>query len=132
LSKDETAQITGYFRCEMKMVQAISMLKGTGAIRLWRKKWLRPGEDFPDEWPCRIFSALGIRLDADPTAAEPLSARVRVELHASCGSCRVDTCSGWAGRAAGGAQGLASENASMRERAIRIVVWQETWGRSNS
>jgi len=128
LSKDETAQITGYFRCEMKMVQAISMLKGTGAIQALEEEVLRPGEDFSQMNGLVASFQLWDRLGADPTAAEPLVRALESN------STQVADRAEWILVQAGPGvlpevrKALASENASMRERAIRIVVWQGDMG----
>ncbi len=46
LSPEEIAAITGSFRCQMKMVQAISMLHDAAATSALEEKAFRPGKDF--------------------------------------------------------------------------------------
>jgi len=60
LSKDETAQDHRLLPLRDEDGQAISMLKGTGAIQALEEEVASARRRFfPDEWPCRIFSALG-------------------------------------------------------------------------
>jgi glycerophosphoryl diester phosphodiesterase len=46
LTEPEIAQITWYFRCQIKMVQAISMLKGPGAMQALEELAFIHREDF--------------------------------------------------------------------------------------
>ena len=124
LSKEETAQITGYFRCEMKMVQAISMLKGTGAIQALEEEILLPDEDFSQMNGLVASFQLWDRLSADPVALE----HVAQALQSS--STLVADRAEWILVQAGPTvlpevrKALDSDNGSARERAIRIVAWQ--------
>lgn len=124
LSKEETAQITGYFRCEMKMVQAISMLKGTDAIQALEEEAFRPGEDFSQMNGLVASFQLSDRIGADPAASKPVVSALQ------SASTQVADRAEWILVQAGPAvlpevrKVLSSENASMRERAIRIVAWQ--------
>jgi glycerophosphoryl diester phosphodiesterase len=128
LSKDETAQITGYFRCEMKMVQAISMLKGAGAIQALEEEVLRPGEDFSQMNRLVASFQLWDRIGTDPSAAEPLVRALQSE------STQVADRAEWILVQAGPGvlpevrKALDSEQPSARERAIRIVAWQGDTG----
>ena len=124
LSKEETAQITGYFRCEMKMVQAISMLKGTGAIQALEEEVLLPDEDFSQMNGLVASFQLWDRLGTDPAAAEPVVQALQSP------STQVADRAEWILVQAGPAvlpevrKALGSDNGSLRERAIRILAWQ--------
>jgi glycerophosphoryl diester phosphodiesterase len=124
LSKEETEQITGYFRCEMKMVQAISMLKGFGAIQALEVETFRAGEDFSQNNGLVAAFQLWDRIGADPAAAEPVVRALQSD------STQVADRAEWILVQAGPAvlpevrKVLRSENASLQERAIRIVAWQ--------
>jgi len=124
LSKEETAQITGYFRCEMKMVQAISMLNGPSAIQALEEEVLLPDEDFSQMNGLVASFQLWDRLSTDPAAAEPVVQALK------SGSTLVADRAEWILVQAGPAvlpevrKALDSDNGSARERAIRIVAWQ--------
>ena len=124
LSKEETEQITGYFRCEMKMVQAISMLKGIGATQALEEEVLLPEEDFSQMNGLVASFQLWDRLSTDPIAVQSL-------VHAlQSGSTLVADRAEWILVQAGPAvlpevrKALDSDKGSARERAIRIVAWQ--------
>jgi glycerophosphoryl diester phosphodiesterase/HEAT repeat protein len=124
LSKEETAQITGYFRCEMKMVQAISMLKGISATQALEEEVLLPEEDFSQMSGLVASFQLWDRLSTDPAAAEPIVQALQSN------STQVADRAEWILVQAGPAvlpevrKVLDSNNGSARERAIRIVAWQ--------
>jgi glycerophosphoryl diester phosphodiesterase len=46
LTQVEADEIMGRFRCQMKMVQAISMLKGAGGLHALEEQAFRPGDDW--------------------------------------------------------------------------------------
>ena len=45
LTADEIAKVMGYYRCQMKLLQAISMLDGRTAMRALEEQAFCPGED---------------------------------------------------------------------------------------
>ena len=128
LSKEETVQITGYFRCEMKMVQAISMLNGPGAIQPLEEEVFLPDEDFSQMNGLVASFQLWDRLGADPAAAVPVVQALQSP------STQVADRAEWILAQAGPAvlpevrKALDSNNGSVRERAIRIVAWQRDTG----
>jgi len=121
LTQAETDEIMGYFRCQMKMVQALSMLKGAGAIQELEELAFRPGDDSAQfdsiVAAFQLWDRIGV--DALPAVQALGSNDVQVANRAE-----------WMLVQAGPAvlpevrKALRSENAAVRERAIRIVAWQ--------
>jgi glycerophosphoryl diester phosphodiesterase len=121
LTPSQIVQITGYFRCEMKIVQGISMLKGPEVMKILEDLAFRPGQDFTEMNSIVAAFQLWDRIGTDPAAAVQ-----------SLGSDDF----GVANRAEwmlvqAGPQvlpqvrvALQSTNPAARERAIRIVAWQ--------
>jgi glycerophosphoryl diester phosphodiesterase/HEAT repeat protein len=125
LTPAEIAVVMGYYRCQMKEIQAISMLYGPMTMQALEEQAFRPGEDFSQMngvvaafqlWgragsdPQRAMQALGA---ADPKVADKAEwvlvkggpsvlPQVREALH--------------------------NQNAAVRERAIQIVAWQGDGG----
>jgi glycerophosphoryl diester phosphodiesterase/HEAT repeat protein len=121
LSPSEIATVTGSFRCQMKLVQAISMLKGEVPTQTLEEQAFRAGEDFSQMNGIVAAFQLWDRIRADPARAlEALgSSDARVADHAE-----------WMLVQGGPAvlkdvrNALGSSNRAVRERAIRIVAWQ--------
>jgi glycerophosphoryl diester phosphodiesterase/HEAT repeat protein len=121
LSADESARIMGYYRCQMKLVQAISMLDGAPAIRALEEQAFRPGEDFAQMNGVVAAFQLWDRIGDDPgPAVEALAAQ---DVH-------VADKAEWMLVQAGPAvlprvrEALLSQNVEVRRRAIRILAWQ--------
>jgi HEAT repeat protein len=121
LSADEIARIMGYYRCQMKLVQAISMLDGAPAIRALEEQAFRPGEDFAQMNGVVAAFQLWDRIGDDPgPAVEALAAQ---DVH-------VADKAEWMLVQAGPAvlprvrEALLSQNVEVRRRAIRILAWQ--------
>jgi glycerophosphoryl diester phosphodiesterase/HEAT repeat protein len=121
LTQSEIDEITGRFRCQMKMVQALSILKGPGAIQVLEELAFQPGEGFTQFDSMVAGFKLWDRIGAE---AQPA-----VEALGSSDSQMADRTE-WMLVQAGQAvlpdvrKALGSENPSVRERAIRIVAWQ--------
>jgi HEAT repeat protein len=123
LTDAEAARITGYFKAQIKMVQAMAMLRGPEATLALEEQAFRPtaGEDFSMENDIVSTFELWDRIGADPQPA--------VQALASSDS-EVANRTEWMLIQAGPAvlpevrKALASENAAVRERAIQIVAWQ--------
>jgi glycerophosphoryl diester phosphodiesterase/HEAT repeat protein len=123
LSAEEIATITGYFRCQMKMVQAISQLKGSEAIRSLEEEAFRPGDDFSQMNGVvagfQLWDRLAENEDGSQTAIEALSST----------SATIADRAEWMLIQAGVGVlprvrlALDSENSSVRERAMHIVAW---------
>jgi len=121
LTQPEIDEITGRFRSQMKMLQALSMLKGPEATQVLEELAFQPGEGFTQ------FDSVvaGFKLwDRIGSQAQPA-----VEALGSSDSQMADRTE-WMLVQAGPAvlpdvrTALGSANPSVRERAIRIVAWQ--------
>ncbi|MGB7191347.1 MAG: glycerophosphodiester phosphodiesterase family protein [Acidobacteriaceae bacterium] len=125
LTQAEIKTIMGYYRCQMEMMRAISMLKGPETTRALEEQAFRAGEDFSQMNGVVAAFQLWDRIAADPEPA------VR-ELSAS--DVKVADKAEWMLVQAGpgvlpevrGA--LDSENQMVRARAIRIVAWRGDTG----
>jgi glycerophosphoryl diester phosphodiesterase len=122
---EEIAAITTSFRCQMKMIQALSMLKGREADQKIEELAFQPGSDFTQINAAVAAFQLWDRIGSDPQAA--------VQALGS-GDPGVADRAEWILVKAGPAvlpgvrQALASENRAVRERAIQIVAWQGDTG----
>ncbi len=121
LTQAETDEIMGYFRCQMKMVQAMSMLKGARAMEALEELAFRPGEDSAEfdsiVAAFQLWDRIG--LNALPAVQALGSNDVQVQNRAE-----------WM-LVQGGPnvlpdvrKALRNENKDLRNRAIRIVAWQ--------
>jgi glycerophosphoryl diester phosphodiesterase/HEAT repeat protein len=125
LTQAETDEITGRFRCQMKMVQALSMLKGPGAIQVLEELAFQSGEGFTQFDSMVAGFKLWDRIGAE---AQPA-----VEALGSSDSQMADRTE-WMLVQAGQAvlpdvrKALGSDKSSVRERAIRIAAWQGDTG----
>jgi glycerophosphoryl diester phosphodiesterase len=121
LMQPEIDQIMGYFRCQMKMVQAIAMLKGADAIEALEEQAFRPEEDFSQTNGLVAGFQLWDRIGLNPLPA--------VQALQSDSS-RVADRAEWILVEGGSTvlpevrKVLTSENGEVRQRAIRIVAWQ--------
>ena len=121
LTQPEIDEITGYFRCEMKMIQAISTLKDSAAMQTLEELALHPSKPFT------VMNGLvaGFQLwdrigaDAQPAVQALASTDISVANRAE-----------WILIHAGPAvlpnvrTALRSDNDAVRHSAIRIVAWQ--------
>jgi glycerophosphoryl diester phosphodiesterase len=115
--------ITGHFKCQIKMMDAIALLKGPGAMTALEEQAFHPtqGEDFSLEDDMVGSFQLWDRISVDPRPA--------VKALGSSDS-RVADRTEWMLIQAGPAvlpeirKALASDDAEIRDRAIRIVAWQ--------
>jgi len=121
LTQPEIDEITGRFRSQMKMLQALSMLKGPGATQALEELAFAPGEGFTQFDSMIAGFKLWDRIGAE---AQPA-----IEALGSSDSQMADRTE-WMLVQAGPAvlpdvrKALGSETMSVRERAIRIVAWQ--------
>jgi glycerophosphoryl diester phosphodiesterase len=121
LTQAQIDQVMGYYRCQMKEMQAISMLHSAVATQALEEQVFRPGEDFSQMNGVVAAFQMWDRVGADPKpAVQALGAL----------DPKVADKSEWmlvqAGPSALPAvrQALDSQNSAIRERAIRIVGWQ--------
>jgi glycerophosphoryl diester phosphodiesterase/HEAT repeat protein len=121
LTPSEIDRVVGDFRCQMKMVQAISMLKGDGVIESLEELAFGPIEGFSLENGMLAAFELWDRVGLDP--------RTAVKALASSDSQIADRAE-WI-LVQGGPSVLAevrvalqNDNPTVRTRAIRIIAWQ--------
>jgi HEAT repeat protein len=120
LTQPQIDEITGHFRCEMKMIQALSMLKGPGAMQVLEELSLRPSKEFTAMNGLVAGFQLWDRIgaDAQPAVQALASADISVANRAE-----------WILIHAGPAVlpdvriALGSDDDTIRQRAIRIVAW---------
>jgi glycerophosphoryl diester phosphodiesterase len=111
----------GYYRCQMKLLQAISMLDGAPAIRALEEQAFRPGEDFAQMNGVVAAFQLWGRIGDDPRPA--VQALAAQDVH-------VADKAEWMLVQAGPAvlpqlrEALLSQNMEVRRRAIRILAWR--------
>ena len=123
LKQAEIDEIMGYFKSQMKMMQAISMLKGAEANQALERQVFRlgAGEDFAQMNGLVAAFQLWDRIGS---GAQPA-----VQALGSTDSTMADRAE-WMLIQGGPAvlpdvrKALGSENAAVRERSIRIVAWQ--------
>jgi HEAT repeat protein len=121
LSDEEIVEIRGYIRCEMKMLEAISILKGPTATRTLEELALRHNVQFAEMTPLISSFQLWDRVGADPLPAvkalgsKDVAIADRAEWILIHGGPNVlpDV------RLA-----LKSDDVAVRDKAIRIVAWQ--------
>lgn len=120
-TQPEINQILAYYRCEMEMLRAISMLRGNEATQQLLAQALHPDPQFLQPGDTVAGFQLWDRIGANPAPA--LQA-----LGSTDG--QVADRAEWMLVKAGAdvlpqvRKALESENSSIRERAIRIVAWQ--------
>lgn len=120
-SQDEIDRVMGYYRCQVKMLQAISMVDGATATQALEEQAFRPGEDFSQMNAVIAAFQLWDRIGRNPLPAiQALGADdVRVADKAE-----------WILIQAGPEvlpavrDALGSENAAVRQRAIQVEGWQ--------
>jgi glycerophosphoryl diester phosphodiesterase/HEAT repeat protein len=121
LKPEEIDEIRGYIQCEMKMVEAISMLKGAETIDALEELALRPNVQFAEMSPLISGFQLWDRIGVD--------ARPAVQALGSNDASIADRAE-WMLIQGGPAvlpdvrKALGSENEIVRRRSIRVVAWQ--------
>jgi glycerophosphoryl diester phosphodiesterase len=124
LTSGEIATITGYYRCQMKMVQALAMLKGPDIARALEEEAFRPGDDFSQMNGVVAGFQLWERLAEDGD-----STRVAIESLGSRSATVADRAE-WMLIQAGPSVlpqvrvALGSSKPTIRERAMHIVAMQ--------
>jgi glycerophosphoryl diester phosphodiesterase len=121
LTPAEIAVVMGYYRCQMKEVQAISMLRGPMAMQALEEQAFRPGEDFSQMNGVVAAFQLWGRVGSDPHlavqalgAADPKVADKAEWMLVKGGPSVLPEVR----------DALGSQKAAVRERAIQIVAWQ--------
>jgi glycerophosphoryl diester phosphodiesterase len=121
LTQSEIDVVMGYYRCQMKELEAISMLHGPAAMRALEEQAFRSGEDFSQMNGVVAAFQMWSRIGRDPrSAVEALGAA----------DPKVADKAEWI-LVQGGPpvlpavrEALDGQNSVVRERAIRIVAWQ--------
>jgi glycerophosphoryl diester phosphodiesterase len=121
LTQAETDEIVGHFRCQMKMVQAISMLRGAGAVQALEEQAFWPGDDSAQFDGIVSAFQLWDRIGANTQLAVQALGSTDTQL-----ADRTEWLLVQAGPIVlpGVRKALSSQDAATRERAIRIVAWQ--------
>ena len=121
LTQAEMDEIMGHFKCQMKMLQAISMLKGAGAMQILEEQAFRPGDDSAQFDAIVSAFQLWDRIGADTQPA--------IQALGSTDTQLADRAQ-WLLVQAGPVvlpdvrKVLSSQDPATRERAIQIVAWQ--------
>jgi glycerophosphoryl diester phosphodiesterase len=125
LTADEIARVMGYYRCQMKLLQAISMLDGKAAMRALEEQAFRPGEDFAQMNGVVAAFQLWDRIGDDPRPA--VQALAAQDVHVAD---KAEWMLIQAGPLVlpGVREALLSQDLEVRQRAIRIVAWQGDLG----
>ena len=102
LSPSEIAQIISYYRCQMKMMQAIAMLSGTPALQALEEQAFRPGEDLSQmNGVVAAFQLLGAHCRRSAACGPGFRRKGR----SCCRQSGVDAAKGGSGGFAGSARG---------------------------
>jgi glycerophosphoryl diester phosphodiesterase len=121
LTQAETDHITGYFRCQMKMIQALASLKIPGATQMLEAQAFRPGNDSAQFDAIVSTFQLWDRISADAQIAALALGSADTQLADRTEWMLVQAGLGVLPEVR---RALHSENAAVRERAIHIVAWQ--------
>jgi glycerophosphoryl diester phosphodiesterase len=121
LAQPEIDQIMEYFGCQMKMVQALSMLNGPDAMRALEEQAFRPGDDFAQMnglvASFQLWDRIGVdampAIEAMGSGSEQIADRAEWILVQGGPGVLPDV-----------RKSLGSDNAELRRRAIRVVAWQ--------
>jgi glycerophosphoryl diester phosphodiesterase len=129
LTQAEINVVMGYYRCQMKEVQAISMLHNPEATEALEEQAFRPGQDFSQMNGVVAAFQLWDRVGADPRPA--------VQALGAADSNVADKAE-WMLVQGGPSvlpavrEALCSQNERVRARAIQIVAWQGDLGSMQS
>jgi glycerophosphoryl diester phosphodiesterase len=121
LTRAASDDILGHFRCEMKMMQALAMLRGAGAMQALEEQAFRPGNDSAKFNPIVAAFQLWDRIGADPQSAVEALGSPDPQVSDRAEWMLVQ---GGPGVLPSVRTALRSENNTVRQRAIRIVAWQ--------
>jgi hypothetical protein len=129
LTAAEIARIVGFYRSQVKMVEAIAMLQGEDETQVLEQLAFRPGKDFAEMNGILAAFNLWDRIGTDPQPA--IEALGSSDVH-------VADRAEWM-LVQGGApvlpavrSALSSRNPQVRERAIQILAWKGDAGALNA
>jgi glycerophosphoryl diester phosphodiesterase/HEAT repeat protein len=121
LTQAEIQEVMGYYRCQMKEVQAIAMLHSRGAAQALEDEAFRPGEDFSQMNAVVAAFQLWGRIGADP---EPAIRALRAADHGVADKAEWMLVEGGPSVLPAVRDAINNQNEAVRQRAIRIVAWQ--------
>jgi glycerophosphoryl diester phosphodiesterase len=121
LTPAEIDEVMGYYRCQMKEVEAVSMLRGPAVVQALEKQAFRSGQDFSQMNGVVAAFQLWDRIGTDSRPAvraladtDPSVADKAEWMLVQSGPSVLPTVR----------EALGSSNETVKERAIRIVAWQ--------
>ena len=121
LTEQEKATIVLYYRCQVKEVQALSMLKGPAVTQALEQHAFRPGKDFAEMNGIMSAFQLWDRIGAD---AQPAVQALGQSDADTADRAEWTLIHGGPSVLPAVRQALSSPNPSVRRRAIRILAWQ--------
>ena len=125
LTPAEIQSVMGYYRCQMKELQAIAMLHSPGATQALEKQAFRPGEDFSQMNAIVAAFQLWDRIGSNP---QPAIRALQATDHGVADKAEWMLVQGGPSVLPAVREAIASQNEAVRERAIRIVAWQGDLG----
>lgn len=121
LTDQEKDRIVLYYRCQVKEVQALSMLKGPAVLKALEEQAFRPGKDFSEMNGIMSAFQLWDRIGAN---AQPAIQALGQSDADTADRAEWTLIHGGSSVLPAVRQALSSQNASVRQRAIRILAWQ--------
>lgn len=125
LTPAEMQSVMGYYRCQMKELQAIAMLHSPGATHALEKQAFRPGKDFSQMNAVVAAFQLWDRIGSNP---QPAIRALQATDHGVADKAEWMLVQGGPSVLPAVREAIASHNEAVRERAIRIVAWQGDLG----
>jgi glycerophosphoryl diester phosphodiesterase len=125
LTQAEIQEVMGYYRCQMKEVQAIAMLHSPETVQALEDEAFRPGEDFSQMNAVVAAFQLWGRIGSDP---EPAILALRAPDHGVADKAEWMLVESGPSVLPAVREAINNQNEAVRERAIRIVAWQGDLG----
>jgi len=125
LTPAEMQSVMGYYRCQMKELQAIAMLHSPGVTEALEKQAFRPGKDFSQMNAIVAAFQLWDRIGSNP---QPAIRALQATDHGVADKAEWMLVQGGPTVLPAVREAIASQNEAVRERAIRIVAWQGDLG----
>ena len=124
LTPEEIRVITGHYQCEMKMVQAVAMLRTREVTRVLEQEAFRPAEDFSQMNGVVAAFRLWDLVGQDDAAAQAAVKALGSESSIAADHAEWTLVQGGPGVLPEVRKALTSDEAPLRARAIQIVGWQ--------
>jgi glycerophosphoryl diester phosphodiesterase/HEAT repeat protein len=125
MTSAEIAKVMGYYRCQMKELQAIAMLHSPDATQALENQAFRPGEDFSQMNAIVAAFQLWDRIGSNP---QPAIRALQATDHGVADKAEWMLVQGGPSVLPAVREAIGSQNEAARERAIRIVAWQGDLG----